>query len=333
MPESRPASWIDSAEELADGLLFPTALDTDASDAVALSHLDALAEAGLYGIAGPTDYGGAGVDIRIASAVRERLAGGCLTTTFVWVQHTTPVLELTTSSNTSLRDAWLAKMCAGQLRAGIALGGLHQGSAGLKAEPVEGGWLVRGDAPYVTGWGLIDVTLIAALTPDGRTVRALIDAVEGPHLAPTRLRLVAANASCTVRLRIDDLFVPSERVTSVAPYTPPPAYDGGGRPNGSLALGVARRCLRLLGPGPLDAELDGVRGQLEEATDESMAEARAAAAELAVRSAAALIVGHGSRSILVEDHAQRLYREAAFLLVFGSRTAIRTSLLRRLGAS
>ena len=63
-----------------------------------------------------------------------------------------------------------------------------------------------------------------------------------------------------------------------------------------------------------------------------MAEARAAAAELAVRSAAALIAGQGSRSILIEEHAQRLYREAAFLLVFGSRAAIRSSLLRRLGA-
>jgi alkylation response protein AidB-like acyl-CoA dehydrogenase len=243
------------------------------------------------------------------------------------------VLELTSSTNAGLRDACLGEMCAGRLRAGIALGGLHQGSAGLKAEPVDGGWLIRGEAPYVTGWGLIDVLLIAALTPDNRTVRALIDAVEGPHVSPTRLRLVAANASCTVRLRIDGLFVPSERVTSVSPYAPPPAFDGGGRPNGSLALGVATRCQRLLGPSPLDGELEACRRQLDDATDETMAEARAAVAELTVRAATALVVGRDSRSVLIEDHAQRLYREAAFLLVFGSRAAIKTSLLRRLGAS
>jgi hypothetical protein len=64
-----------------------------------------------------------------------------------------------------------------------------------------------------------------------------------------------------------------------------------------------------------------------------MAEAHAAVAELTVRAATALVVGRGSRSVLIEDHAQRLYREAAFLLVFGSRAAIKTSLLRRLGAS
>ena len=326
-------SLIEVAEEVAERVLFPAALETDASDVVPRTNLDALAEAGLYGLAGPAAYGGAGVDLRTASNVRERLAGGCLTTTFVWVQHTTPVLELTASPNADLREAWLADMCAGRLRAGIALGGLHQGGAGLKAEAVEGGWLVSGDAPYVTGWGLIDVLLTAGLTPDGRVVRAMIDAVEGPRVVSERLRLVAANASATVRLRIDGLFVPSERATSVAPYTPPPAYDGGGRPNGSLALGVAWRCLHLLGPSALGAELDARRQQLDGATDETLADARAAAAELAVRASAALIVGRGSRSIYLEDHAQRLYREAAFLLVFGSRTAIKASLLHRLGAT
>jgi alkylation response protein AidB-like acyl-CoA dehydrogenase len=322
-------SIIKTAQDIADRVLFPAAMETDAADSVSRERLDVLAQAGLYGLAGPSEYGGVEADMLTASAVRERLASGCLSTTFVWVQHTTPVMELTSTPNAGLRDAWLTEMCAGRRRAGIALGGLHQGSAGLKARPMEGGWLIDGDAPFVTGWGLIDVVLIAALTSDNQVVRALIDAVEGPSVSSERLRLVAANASRTFRLHIEGLFVPAERVTSVAPYRPPPAYDGGGRPNGSLALGVARRCLQMLGPSPLDAALDVCRRDLDDADEEHMAEARAAAAELASRAATALIVGRGSRSILVDDHAQRLYREAAFLLVFGSRAAIKSSLLRR----
>ena len=318
---------------MAERLLFPTAMQTDASPLVPRIHLDALAEAGLYGIAGPIEFGGAGLDIRTASAVRERLASGCLSTTFVWVQHTTPVLELTTSTNAALREAYLADLCAGRVRAGIALGGLHQGSAGLKAEPVEGGWLITGVASYVTGWGLIDVILAAALTPDNRALRCLIDAREATSLRPEPLRLFAANASSTVRLHFHNYFVPSGRVTSLQPYTPPPAYDGGGRPNGSLALGVTRRCLQLIGPSALDAELDARRRQLDETPEDRLAEARAAADALAVRAASALIVHQGSRSIFEGDHAQRLYREAAFLLVFGSRPSIRSALLRDLGAT
>jgi hypothetical protein len=134
-------------------------------------------------------------------------------------------------------------------------------------------------------------------------------------------------------MRFDGTFVANADVISNWPYKPPPEYDGGGRPNGSLALGVARRCLRLIGPSALDAELDARRRQLNEAGDPAMAEARAAAAELALRAAAALIVSQGSRSILLDQQAQLLYREAAFLLVFGSRPFTRASLLRRLGVT
>jgi hypothetical protein len=57
-----------------------------------------------------------------------------------------------------------------------------------------------------------------------------------------------------------------------------------------------------------------------------MPAARAAASELAQRSAAALVTVQGSRAILAGEHAQRLAREALFLLVFASRPAIKQSL-------
>ena len=107
------------------------------------------------------------------------------------------------------------------------------------------------------------------------------------------------------------------------------------RVNGSLALGLVRRCVRLLGPGPLDDELAACRERLDDALTAgaaAMAQARAAASELAVRATAALAVRDGSRSVTVDQHAQRLAREAVFLLVFGSRPGIKSALLRRFGA-
>jgi len=56
------------------------------------------------------------------------------------------------------------------------------------------------------------------------------------------------------------------------------------------------------------------------------------AEELAIRATAALAVRDGSQAISVDQHAQRLAREAVFLLVFGSRPGIKSALLRRLGA-
>jgi hypothetical protein len=81
----------------------------------------------------------------------------------------------------------------------------------------------------------------------------------------------------------------------------------------------------------MDNELDDCRAALDTADDAEMPEARARASELAMRAAVALIVHEGSRSIVVGQHAQRLAREAMFLLVFGSRPEIKHALLNQLG--
>jgi hypothetical protein len=61
-----------------------------------------------------------------------------------------------------------------------------------------------------------------------------------------------------------------------------------------------------------------------------MAQARARANVLALRAAHVLSVNRGSRAALVDDVAERTNREAALLLVFGSRPSIKTSLLELL---
>ena len=98
----------------------------------------------------------------------------------------------------------------------------------------------------------------------------------------------------------------------------------------TLALGVAARCCRLAGHSTLDAELGRLRARLDAADAESMPAARAAAAAFAFRAAGSVVAVTGSRSILAGQHPQRLARESLFLLVFGSRPAIRENLVRML---
>ena len=196
-------SIVEVAEHLAETLLFPAALATDTSGLVPLRNLDALAEAGLYGVLGPTEYGGVGAGLQAFCSVVEALAGGCLTTTFVWVQHNTPVRTITASLNEALKQEWLPELCAGRRRAGIAFGGLRVGPSQIVARPAEGGWLLDGEVPLVSGWGRIDVLLVNGRTEDdSRVVSALVPAVANDAFSVQPLRLLAANASGTVRARL-----------------------------------------------------------------------------------------------------------------------------------
>jgi len=327
-----------AAGRLADNVLFPDAMRTDGLDVLPAAHLDALAADGLYCAAAPTEVGGPGLELRALCAVVEELAGGCLATTFVWVQHFGLLMTLASEGlPAALRDQWLGAACRGRVRGGIAATGLVPGPPQLRARPADGGWRLEGAAPWVTGWGLIDLLLVVARGPEDSVVTLVIDATAQPGLAVSRQRLVAVDASVTVQLDFGSVMVPAERFAGQVPFDP----AAGLRPErlrviGSLALGVARRCCRLLGPGPLDDELAACRDRLDDAVGAgpaAMAQARAAASELALRAAAALVVRDGARSITVGQHAQRLAREALFLLVFGSRPGIKGALLQQFVAS
>jgi alkylation response protein AidB-like acyl-CoA dehydrogenase len=329
VPESRDPVGL--ARELADDVLFPGALEADAAAIVPIDRLDRLAAAGLYGLAGPEDAGGMGVDLAMALEVIEIIASGCLTTAFVWIQHHGAVRAVD-SAAPALRDAWLARLCGGTVRAGVAFSGLRRpGPPILTTKPEGDGWRFNGFAPWVTGWGRVDVIRAAARRDDGDIVWALVDATAGPTLRADPLRLAAVNASATVTVSFDHHLIRADRVISIQPFDEWQAADRANlRLNGSLALGVARRCVALLESDPLAAELVECRGALDTATPDSMPEQRARASELALRAATTLVVSGGGRSITMDHHAQRLAREALFLLVFGQTPAIKAAQLHRL---
>ena len=146
--------------------------------------------------------------------VVEELAGGCLAAAFVLVQHFRLVMTLAAQGTPpALRDRWLTSACQGRTRGGIALTGLIPGPPQLRAEPAVGGWRLDGMAPWVTGWGLIDLVQVVARGPDDTVVTLIMDAAAQPKLTVTRQRLAAVDASVTVRLGFDGVLA-GVRITS-----------------------------------------------------------------------------------------------------------------------
>jgi alkylation response protein AidB-like acyl-CoA dehydrogenase len=314
---------VERAQEIAEEVLFPAALATDAADVVPRELLDALADAGLYGSA-------LNVDFPTICAVQEALASGCLTTAFLWAQHVGLLHALAISENEELQSRWLDRLARGEVRAGLALGGaLPQPT--VHARPDDDGWRLDGVSPFVSGWGRIDVVHTAARVGD-EVVWLIVDARESAELRVERLRLAVLDATSTVRASFDGLVVPNDRLTGRHPAggTAPPEVL---RLHAALGLGVANRCCRLLGPTPLDGELAACRAELDRLDPETIFGSRAAAGELALRAAAALAVAEGSRSLLASGHAQLLAREALFTLVYALRPESKGALLTQLRAS
>ncbi|WP_020668850.1 acyl-CoA dehydrogenase family protein [Amycolatopsis nigrescens] len=341
------------AREIADEVLFPAALDVDQRGEVPASHFDLLAEEGFYGLAVPAEHGGAGAGLEVAGGVMEAMAGGCLATSFTWAQHHGLVFGLAATGRPALRDRYLAKAVRGEIRGGVAFAGAIPQPPKLWAKRVSDGYLLDGEAPFVSGWGIIDLLQISARDadsvrtgPDGRVdggtiVSGLIPAEPADGLSVEPLSLVAAQGTNTVRLQLTGYLLPAEQVVSESTHADFVAGQTfGSRMNGCFPLGLTGRCARLIeqaGRPQVAEELrlqqDQVRSQLDAglADPSTMPAARAAASALAFRASGALVAAAGSGAVVGAHHAHRLVREATFTLVASSRPEIKAGLLDLLG--
>nr|WP_296772534.1 acyl-CoA dehydrogenase family protein [Rhodococcus sp. (in: high G+C Gram-positive bacteria)] len=332
-------SWPERARNLADTVLFPEADSVDFDGQIPDSHFESLAAEGFYGLASGV---GESPEMDEIPDIIELLCGGCLATAFTWMQHNGVVMSMSNTSNAALKSVYLDAMIDGSIKAGVAFAGAIPRPPKLFARRTDTGYVLDGSAPFVSGWGIVDVLQVSARDEfDDSIVHSLMAATEGDGVTVERLDLIAADASNTVRMRFENVRVPDSRVVSVV--TDDQFQAGqiyGSWINGCMAMGIARRAITQMTELGLDttaysAVHTELRGRFDNALagGDDMSRVRADASEFAVRAAAALVAGTGSSAIVGRGTAERLVREAAFTLVAAGRPAIRTALIDALSSS
>jgi alkylation response protein AidB-like acyl-CoA dehydrogenase len=334
---------------VAEEVLAPQAAAVDAGR-VPRSHLDALAAAGVFGLRAPRAAGGAAAPPPVVREVEEILAGADLSTWFVQVQHHLPVRVVTAAGGFG---ELLADLAAGRRIAGIALAHLRRPDRPVRAERADGGWRLDGVAPWYTGWGLNDVALVGAVTPAEEVLLALVPARPGPGLTASEpMRTAALQAAVTVTLTFGGYRVPERDVVWIRPYPEWVADDARRTANAQPAVfGLAAAALRLLehrGTGHREPEavaaarslgetLATVRAEAYRLLDDVPAgdlldrrrELRALAQQVLVDATTALVIAGAGGSMAAGAPAQRLAREALFLLVQAQTADTRGVALRR----
>lgn len=336
---------VDAARTIADSVLFPAALDVDRTGTIPDSHWQALADAGLYGIAAPAALGGPGLQLPDLIAILENVAGGCLATAFTWVQHHGALASLSASTNTALRDELVPGLIAGRIRAGVAFAGAVPIPPRMNAQRIPDGWRLSGHAPFVSGWGIIDVLQVSAVDADtGDIIAGIVPAGGTPGITDvTAQPLFVADATRTVSLDVDGLVIADERIVSRVTRAEFMANQNfGSRLNGTLPIGVTLRCAQQLdaagrtdAAAAITADADAVRGRLDSGLAEStmLLQARAEGAALAVRAASAVVANAGGAALLRSSPAQLLARNATFTLVAASRPELKKSLVEQFSRS
>ncbi|MFJ8632122.1 acyl-CoA dehydrogenase family protein [Streptomyces sp. NPDC093568] len=332
------------AHRLAHDLLAPQAERVD-QEGVPVGHIDAIRRSGLLGVSAPEAYGGWAAPAAVARRTGEILAGACCSTWFVQTQHHTPVATLTGCEGL-VRERLLGPLARGELLSGVAYAHLRSyPRTPVRVTRDREGWRFDGKVPWYTGWGLNDVMLLAGASEGGEVVFAFTEAREQPGLrASEPMRLAALTASRTVSLDLAGLWLPDEAVALRKPYEEWAAADRTKTVDTSPAVfGITEAALAPLAEEtarPLRSSLEEIRGRAYELADlpltsERMAERlalRIRAAELMRTATTAGVVAGGGRSLSLTTTAQRLAREALFLLVQGQTAQSRGAHLEVLAA-
>lgn len=346
------------AEKAAEDLLPGAAAADDPARGVRRDTLRHLADQGLYSVAVPVADGGLGGDERTLAEVEEHLAGADGATWFVLTQHRTAqklALDVTSDgtggpASAEHRDA----LARGDALGGIAIAHLRRsGPPPVRAEPDGDGWRVDGRADWCTGWDLIDLVLLAAVTADDRVVFALLPARDRPGLRGEPYALSVMGGTRTVSLDMDGLRIDPGEVAAVMNLATWRRHDAATVIDTKPAtLGLLRRVIAETErtgrdrdrPAAIEAAADlaAVADPLRERAyalrfapdrddhaDERLA-LRGRHADLAVRAAAGLVAARGGSAMVAEAHEQRWLREAGFQLVQAQTEAVRTAQLAAL---
>lgn len=207
-----------AARDLASTVFRPLAEQTDQGDVNGQlrENVGLLRAAGYFGLGIPRAYGGMEADDVIRQEYSELLASACGVTSFTQQQLQSGGGFLTSTENTALKSALLPSMARGDILCSIGFSHLRRpGLPVVTARVVQGGYLITGTLPWVTGWSLLDSYVLGATLSEGDRHLYLyvdIDRKGSSYRVTPAPRLVCMNASDTVEVEYIDHFVPTDHL-------------------------------------------------------------------------------------------------------------------------
>lgn len=242
--------------EFAEAEVGPGAEERDQTAGMPRELIDKLAALGLFGIALPEEYGGAGMGCVASSIVVEELSRWCAGTGVLISAHGSlcydPIQMFGTDEQ---RQKYLPRMAAGELIGCLSLtepgSGSDAGAATCRAELKGDEWHINGTKCFVTNGKEAGVmVLIAVSDPDEpkRRLSAFIVDTDTPGVAIGKLeKKMGIRCSSTAEFVFENCVVPQDallgergRGLRVALTT----LNGGRIGIAAQALGIAEACLR-----------------------------------------------------------------------------------------
>jgi hypothetical protein len=208
----------DAVRTYVQDCIAPHAARWDKEHHFPAAALRGLAELGCYGVAVPTEYGGAGLDYLALAVILEEIAAGDGGTSTVVSVNNCPVCSILMAwASEAQKQQWLKPLAAGRMLGAFCLTEPHVGSQadGLKTTAVRDGdaYVLNGVKQFITSGKHADVAIVMAVTDKAagkKGISAFIVPTHTPGYEVARLEeKMGQHSSDTAQIRFENCRVPA----------------------------------------------------------------------------------------------------------------------------
>lgn len=211
---------VEVSRQIAEEKIVPQRAALDENDAYPTDILEAMAQADLFGLYIPEEYGGYGGGCFEMVLALEQLGWGCIAVATAFAASALGAYPLLISGSEELKRKYLPDIASGKKRAAFALTEANAGSdaSGIQTVAHEDGdaWVLNGTKQWITNAGEAQVYTVIALTDRNRGARgaAMFVVEEGdPGFSyGQKERKMGIRASATRELIFNNCRIPKDRI-------------------------------------------------------------------------------------------------------------------------
>ena len=244
----------DLARKVAREKIVRWAAEVDEQERYPTESLEAIKEAGLYGIWVPEEYGGSDMGCLALALVCEEIAWACAATATQYLDQPLGGLPILYFGTTEQKEKYLPRLASGELLAGYSLSEPEAGSdaAGLRTTAVRRGdhYVLNGSKQWCTNGDHAGVLTVFATVDRAKRAKGITAFLIEPDMpgfaVGKKERKMGIRGSPTVALHFTDCRVPVEQRLGEEGegFTIAMATLDVTRPaTGSMAVGIAQAAL------------------------------------------------------------------------------------------
>ncbi|MCA8981639.1 MAG: acyl-CoA dehydrogenase family protein [Planctomycetes bacterium] len=209
-----------AVRDFTDGAVRPLSAQIEREHHVPRELLDQLAELGLYGVAIPEEYGGAGMGETGLCIAMEEITRGDFSVAVTYGAHASiGAMSVLVGGTEEQKRKWLPSYATGEVKGAYALSEADAGSdpAAMSTTAVKDGgdWIINGEKIWITAGNLADLVTVYAITDktkgaSGGVTAFLVPAESKGYSVGKAEEKMGQRGSSTVTLAFDDVRISDE---------------------------------------------------------------------------------------------------------------------------